>query len=599
MIQRDMLKLVALGLALSGFAHGAATFKKADGTSVTGELRVVDARGVILRTTSASIAIPRKDLAKAEQERLQSWLDGKAVPPGFEKPAVAQTIKTQSGNLAYDLSDFEAGAGTAVVLTISNEDQLQHNLIVCNVPGADAGQELAFSALLLGGEGMEKEWVPDNKHILAASRMVNPQATSKLYFHAPERADSYAYVCTFPGHSQVMKGLMIVEGGAKDTPEPAGQASTPGQVGLHHVRYAVYKGNWKLLPDWTKLKPVKEGRVKTLCDIKKFGENDQFGVVFTGSFNAPKAGSYTFNLASDDGSCISLDGKTVVNNDGIHGVQGGSGKVTLSAGEHDFLMEFFEGGGGEDLFASWRGPGSKKDVQLTPGKVSGGGRKKGGNVAGIPLFPPAGEAMIYRNFIDGVGGARGIGVGYSEGVHLAYDAENGRIAMIWRGGFIDAKRHWSGRGQGFQPPSGEPMKADPHGQMLASLPSPADAWPQDDFVDKGKSKLYTGPDRTPSAYQFLGYELNAKRHPTFYWTWRDVAVSDFPQPNKEGGFTRTLRFKGKAPATGPLYFRVANADTGLSYRVEGAQAITGDGDTRIPIDLSRGKAEVIVHYTFN
>ncbi|MFT5497390.1 MAG: hypothetical protein ACI9TH_002796 [Kiritimatiellia bacterium] len=582
-------------LVLSGLAQAAITVKKLDGTSVTGSLRIADARGVTLQTTAGVVAVAREELAKPDQETLQSWLDGKAVPPGFEKPANEIKIETGSGNLAYDLEEFETGPGESVVLSLTNTDELQHNLIVCAKPGEVAGQDMAFSALLLGGDGMEKEWVPAGKDVYAASRMANPHETTRFYFHAPAKAESYAYVCTFPGHSQVMKGLLIVGGGA-DTGEPAVAGSSADKPGLNHVKYQLYKGSWKELPDWSKLTPTKEGRVKGLCDMKAYGQKESFGLVFTGVFTAPKTGAYTFNLASDDGSRIVIDGKAVVTLDGIHPVKPGNGKVTLSAGAHDFRMEYFEGGGQEDLFASWKGPGTK-EVSLTPGKVSGG--SKGGGPVGIPLYPPAGEAMIYRNFIEGVGGARGIGVGYSEGVHLAYDAENGRIAMMWRGGFIDAKRHWNGRGQGYQPPSATPSVADPRGQMLASLASPADEWPSVDFVDKGKSKLYTAPDRKPSAYQFKGYELNAKRQPTFLWTWHDLAVSDFPVPSKEGGFTRTLQFKGPAPATGPLYVRIANGDTGLSCRVEGATPITSGAETRVPIDLSSGQAELILHYTFN
>src|SRR4029079_11158869 len=67
---------------------------------------------------------------------------------------------------------------------------------------------------------------------------------------------------------------------------------------------------------------------------------------------------------------------------------------------------------------------------------------------------PVEHAIIYRNFIAGAG-PRAIGVGYPEGIHQAFDANDMRIALLWQGRFMDASRHWSGRGEGFQPPAGE------------------------------------------------------------------------------------------------------------------------------------------------
>ena len=52
-------------------------------------------------------------------------------------------------------------------------------------------------------------------------------------------------------------------------------------------------------------------------------------------------------------------------------------------------------------------------------------------------------------------GPRAIGVGYPEQANLAFDANDLRLALIWQGAFIDASRHWTGRGDGFQRPLGD------------------------------------------------------------------------------------------------------------------------------------------------
>jgi hypothetical protein len=62
----------------------------------------------------------------------------------------------------------------------------------------------------------------------------------------------------------------------------------------------------------------------------------------------------------------------------------------------------------------------------------------------IPLVPTD-EVLIYRNFIQGAG-SRAIAVGYPEKIHLAFDANAMRPALLWRGDFIDASKHWVDRG---------------------------------------------------------------------------------------------------------------------------------------------------------
>jgi hypothetical protein len=53
---------------------------------------------------------------------------------------------------------------------------------------------------------------------------------------------------------------------------------------------------------------------------------------------------------------------------------------------------------------------------------------------------PTNRPIVYRNFIENAG-PRAIGVGFPEGAHLAWDAEALRLALVWRGAFIDSGRH--------------------------------------------------------------------------------------------------------------------------------------------------------------
>jgi hypothetical protein len=78
---------------------------------------------------------------------------------------------------------------------------------------------------------------------------------------------------------------------------------------------------------------------------------------------ASETGTYTFYTTSDDGSQLLVDGEQVVNNDGLHAAEEKSGTVSLEAGWHKVVVEYFERTGAEEtLDVSWKGPAFTKQV---------------------------------------------------------------------------------------------------------------------------------------------------------------------------------------------------------------------------------------------
>ncbi|HEY1719428.1 MAG TPA: ATP-binding protein [Verrucomicrobiae bacterium] len=80
---------------------------------------------------------------------------------------------------------------------------------------------------------------------------------------------------------------------------PGGTNLLPG------LRAECYEGYWENLPDFNLLRPVKTG-VATNFDLKFRTRDEMVGMRFTGFFNAPYDGKYTFRLSSDDGSMLFL-----------------------------------------------------------------------------------------------------------------------------------------------------------------------------------------------------------------------------------------------------------------------------------------------------
>lgn len=211
------------------------------------------------------------------------------------------------------------------------------------------------------------------------------------------------------------------------------------------------------------------------------------------------------------------------------------------------------------------------------------------------------EAIIYRNFIEG-GGSRAIGVGYPEKANLAFDANDMHLALIWQGAFIDAARHRTGRGQGFEKPLGTNVLHGPPGPAFAVLDSESAAWPK----EAGKA----------AGWQFHGYMLDAKRRPTFRYSWNDLNIEDYPVAvpgEPDAGFHRTVTVHAEKPVE-HLFFRAAigkhiketdgtfTVDDTLKLKFPGAKPIIRGSDDQaellVPLTFSGGEAKFVEEMTW-
>lgn len=130
-----------------------------------------------------------------------------AVDPS-RKPDVEVAIGTEGDAMAFDKKEFEVKAGQVVKINFKNNASpggLQHNLLVVK-PGAE--QAVANAAIQAGND---KGWIPaGDANVLFHTRLINAGETDSITFVAPAAGD-YPYICTFPGHSMVMKGVMHVK----------------------------------------------------------------------------------------------------------------------------------------------------------------------------------------------------------------------------------------------------------------------------------------------------------------------------------------------------------------------------------------------------
>jgi hypothetical protein len=229
---------------------------------------------------------------------------------------------------------------------------------------------------------------------------------------------------------------------------------------------------------------------------------------------------------------------------------------------------------------------------------------KDGDRAGLPdglignviELTPVDRPLIYRNFIEGVS-PRAIAVGYPEKVHLAWDANKVCLTLLWHGRFIDAGKHWEGRGAGFQGPLGDHVIRLEDTAPFAVLESQQSPWPALSPRELG--------------WRFKRYQLDAAGRPHFHYQSPEVSIEDFPRPlagDSDSSIERRLIVKTSRQIDN-LWFRAAagkiETETNGDYlvndvyriRLPGARAIVresnGKRELLVPVSVNNNTAEVV------
>ncbi|MEC9055943.1 MAG: plastocyanin/azurin family copper-binding protein [Verrucomicrobiota bacterium] len=120
---------------------------------------------------------------------------------------------TGNDQMKYDKSEIEAKAGQTIAITLKNigalpKEAMGHNVVVLK-PGSDI-IKFAFGGIANKAGGYLPTEAALAAQIVAHTKILGPKEEETIVFKVTAAGD-YPYLCTFPGHFGIMKGVIKVK----------------------------------------------------------------------------------------------------------------------------------------------------------------------------------------------------------------------------------------------------------------------------------------------------------------------------------------------------------------------------------------------------
>jgi len=128
-----------------------------------------------------------------------------------ESSSENQLSITGNDMMQYNKKELRVKAGKEVTLTLTHVGKMSKQVMGHNVVILKPGVDIQAFALKATEAGEADDWIPDGgKDVVVHTKMLGGGQSASITFMAPE-AGTYDFICSFPGHSALMRGKFIVE----------------------------------------------------------------------------------------------------------------------------------------------------------------------------------------------------------------------------------------------------------------------------------------------------------------------------------------------------------------------------------------------------
>ena len=126
---------------------------------------------------------------------------------GSKKPV--ELVINSDDTMRFDQRELRVPENSRVTLTLNHTGKIDktsmgHNVVIIR-KDVDL-VEFAIDAV----QARDNEYIPKDSRAIAYTKMIGGGESTRITFDAPAKGE-YEFLCTFPGHYSVMRGLFIVE----------------------------------------------------------------------------------------------------------------------------------------------------------------------------------------------------------------------------------------------------------------------------------------------------------------------------------------------------------------------------------------------------
>jgi hypothetical protein len=297
---------------------------------------------------------------------------------------------------------------------------------------------------------------------------------------------------------------------------------------MSNAQFKIYYGAFKNPSEFLSKTPDSTGTL-TQLNWNVSREVNNFAQIFTGIIKTPKAGRYTITLQGSGNNSMKIAGKEIMPDALKYPSNKRIVPVDLGAGDNPFEIIVYKTLGSlQPILGLWISEANTRPVAF---------HNFSSTILGTPRDPillDAKEYTVFRSFMDVVREGKNkrivhaISVGSPDKLHYTMDMDNGSLAQIWKGEFLNTSPMWDDRGDGSSKPLGTLLTFNNAANIVN---------------DNAKSIL---KDSLPADanYRTLGYEVDDNGSPIFRYQIFGAEVRDSVK-NTEGGkyLTRSLSVK--------------------------------------------------------
>jgi azurin len=128
--------------------------------------------------------------------------------------AVQKITITGNDTMQFDVKEFTVQASEKIELTFKNIGKLPklamgHNLVILK----EGIRPLKFGQKIMGMGASPSNPLPKEslEDVLASTKLLGPGESDIITFTAPKKPGLYQFLCSFPGHYAIMRGVMVVK----------------------------------------------------------------------------------------------------------------------------------------------------------------------------------------------------------------------------------------------------------------------------------------------------------------------------------------------------------------------------------------------------